>query len=182
MRVLWLLADGDLPAHVAEPTPHLGDHQMPADELDRGVGAVDLVDPGHWDDPIVLGPKHADCSIRHLGPLLPAFVGGHNTQLMTRQQRSRVRYSRWRSRACTTGSSPTSSAPGTPNEPEPGSRGRREGRSDGREAGLNGPGWRHPGRRRRCYRSVHHPRWPPARSWRSRRWHGERRTDETSSD
>src|SRR5205807_6972192 len=65
MRAFRLLGDGDPTAHVAESATNLGDHEMAADELHGRVGAVDLVDTGHRDHPVVAGPQHAHRLIRH---------------------------------------------------------------------------------------------------------------------
>jgi len=65
VRLLRLLVDRDPAAHVAEPAADLGDHEMAADELHGGVGAVDLVHAGHRDDPVVAGPQHAHRLTRH---------------------------------------------------------------------------------------------------------------------
>ena len=46
VRVRRVVGDRDLTSDAAEAAADLGDHQMPADELHRGVGSVDLVDTG----------------------------------------------------------------------------------------------------------------------------------------
>ena len=60
--VLRLLGDGDAAADVAEASAHLGDHQVPGDELDRGVRPVDLVDAGDRDEAVVVAAQDADGS------------------------------------------------------------------------------------------------------------------------
>src|SRR5439155_20003528 len=65
VRLLRLLGDRDPAAHVAEPAADLGDHEMAADELHEGVAAIDLVDTGHRDHPVVARPQHAYRSTRH---------------------------------------------------------------------------------------------------------------------
>ena len=71
VRLRGLFVDRDLATHVAEPAADLGDHEMAADELHGRVGAVDLVDTGHRDHPVVAGPQHAHRLIRHRTPLFP---------------------------------------------------------------------------------------------------------------
>src|SRR5439155_2368416 len=73
VRLRRLLVDRDPAAHVAEPAADLGDHEMAADELHGGVGAVDLVDTGHRDHSVVAGPQHTYRSIRHRNSSSQAF-------------------------------------------------------------------------------------------------------------
>src|SRR5439155_321400 len=70
VRLLRVFGDRDLTAHVVEPAAYLGDHEVTAHELDGRVGAVNVVNAGDGDEPIVTGPEHTDCSIRHRDHLL----------------------------------------------------------------------------------------------------------------
>src|SRR5207245_9650165 len=91
VRFLWFFGDRDLAAYVGEPAAHLGDHQVPAHELHGRVGAIDVVDAGDGDEPVVMGPEHTDCSIRHGDQLLRlADVSTISEGWLSRQQKTRV--------------------------------------------------------------------------------------------
>ena len=68
-----VVADVDRPVEVVEPAADLGDHEMAAHELDGSVGAVELIDAGDGNEPVVVGPEHAHSSIGH-GDQLPSVL------------------------------------------------------------------------------------------------------------
>ena len=64
--LLGRLADHELPVEVGEAPADLGDHQVPADELDGGVALVEGIGPGLGDLHTLVVPGEGDCHVELL--------------------------------------------------------------------------------------------------------------------